>query len=111
MRIRWMGARGKAAQSPSEHCLESRDGVERVVGQTPQLLHHRRSTQDLQQGGHGQQVHSSGLEMKALNLRVCQVRGEAGHRDGVGHALETTTWVHPLLQVQRWPVALCRSHT
>ena len=86
-----MGARGKAAWNLSEHCLESRDGVESVVGQTPQLLHHRRSTQDLQQGGHGQQVHSSGLEMKVLCLGVRQVRGEATHRDGAGQALETTT--------------------
>jgi hypothetical protein len=48
MSIRWVGARGRAARSPSEHCLESRDGVERVVGQAPQLLHHRGSTQDLE---------------------------------------------------------------
>jgi hypothetical protein len=82
MRIRWMGARGKAARSPSEHCLESRDGVERVVDTTAS------SPQAFDAGPPAGRAwtagHSSGLEMKALNLRVCQVRGEAGHRDGAG---------------------------
>ena len=62
----------------------------------PQLLHDRRSPQHLQQGRHGQQEHTPGLQAKYFNLPVGEVGGEEGvGHDAGGRGCSSTTQVRP----------------
>ena len=62
----------------------------------PQLLHDRCSPQHLQQGRHGQQEHTPGLQAKYFNLPVGEVGGEEGvGHDAGGRGCSSTTRVSP----------------
>ncbi len=86
----------RSAQS-SEHCSQLGDGGERVLGRpydVPQLLHDWSSPQHLQQGRHGQQEHTPGLQAKYFNLPVGEVGGEEGFgHDAGGRGCSSTTQV------------------
>ena len=88
---------GAGPPNPASTAVSSAMVVNAFWGaRTIQLLHDRRSPQHLQQGRHGQQEHTPGLQSKYFNFPVGEVGGEEGvGHDAGGRGCSSTTQVRP----------------